>query len=202
MKIYRIIAIIVLLLLCGPKRPKEEEKKETETPPPHLQPGKIQLSLSVKDKKVTLTGKEEAVVETNKGTFVIDFYPEDAPNTVKNFIKLAEVGFYDSLYFHRYETNFVIQGGDPLGSGSGDAGYKIKAEFNKRRHLRGAVGMARSKDPNSASCQFYIILSPQPHLDGKYTVFGKVVQGMDVVDKLRAGDWMKKVEIVREGGTE
>ncbi len=201
MNLYKIITLIILsLLVCGPKKSEEVEgeEKKAEMPPPPLQPGKIKIGLSVKDKKVVLTGKEKAVIETNKGTFVIKFFPEDAPNTVKNFIRLAEAGFYDGLYFHRYEPDFVIQGGDPLGNGSGDAGYKIKAEFNKRKHLTGTVGMARGEDPNSASCQFYITLSPQPHLDGKYTVFGRVVKGMDVVRKLRAGDWMKKVRIVRE----
>lgn len=170
--------------------------KQSDTLKTSLTPqDRVKLALSVKDKEISLTGKERAKVETSKGTFFIEFYPDDAPNTVKNFIKLARVGFYDGLTFHRYVPDFVIQGGDPQGNGTGDAGYTIDAEFNKRRHETGAVGMARGTDPNSASCQFYITLSPRPHLDGNYTVFGRVVEGMDVVKLLRAGDTIKKITI-------
>jgi cyclophilin family peptidyl-prolyl cis-trans isomerase len=156
---------------------------------------RVELALSLKEKEVSLTGTEKARIETNKGTFVIEFYPEDAPNTVKNFIKLAKSGFYDGLTFHRYVADFVIQGGDPRGDGTGDAGYNIDAEFNKRKHVTGTVAMARSRDPNSASCQWYVTLSPKPHLDGSYTVFGQVIEGMEAVNLLRAGDVMEKITI-------
>ena len=109
---------------------------------------------------------------------------------------LAKKGFYDGLVFHRVEPGFVVQGGDPKGDGTGGPGYKVKAEFNKQKHVRGVVAMARSNDPDSAGSQFYITLAPANFLDGKYTVFGKVTSGMDVVDKIKVGDKMKSVKIV------
>ena len=141
--------------------------------------------------------KESAVITMEKGGEIkFDFFPEDAPKTVENFVTLTKKGFYDGLTFHRVEPGFVVQGGDPQGNGMGGPGYKIKAEFNKQKHVRGAVAMARSNDPDSAGSQFYIVLAPANFLDGKYTVFGIVTSGMDVVDKVRVGDKMKSVKIV------
>jgi cyclophilin family peptidyl-prolyl cis-trans isomerase len=141
--------------------------------------------------------KQTAVITMEKGgEIVIEFFPADAPKTVENFVTLAKKGFYDGLTFHRVEPGFVVQGGDPKGDGTGGPGYKVKAEFNKQPHVRGAVAMARSNDPDSAGSQFYITLAPANFLDGKYTVFGKVVSGMDVVDKIKVGDKMKSVKIV------
>ena len=128
----------------------------------------------------------------------MDFYPLDAPNTVDNFIKLTKKGYYDGLKFHRVEPNLLIQGGDPNGSGSGGPGYTIKAEFNSQKHIAGTVAMARRQDPNSAGSQFYICIVPLPSLDGKYTVFGQVIEGMDVVKGVQKGDVMKKVTIVEK----
>ena len=139
--------------------------------------------------------KEIAVIETEKGTIKFEFFDKDAPETVKNFKKLANSKFYDGLTFHRVIPGFVAQGGCPKGDGTGDPGYKIKAEFNERKHLDGTVAMARSQHPDSAGCQFYICLGAQPHLDGSYTVFGQVTEGLDVVHKLKVGDVMKKVYI-------
>ena len=136
-----------------------------------------------------------AVIEMDAGKIVIEFYEQDAPETVAKFIKLAKKGFYDGLSFHRVEPGFVVQGGDPKGDGSGGPGYTIKDEFNSRKHLTGTVAMARTPAPNSAGSQFYICLGPQPALDGKYTVFGQVVEGMDLVKKIKRGDVMKKVTI-------
>jgi len=152
----------------------------------------IQTKKQKKEKKQV---KEIAVIETNKGVIKFEFYDKDAPNTVANFKKLANAKFYNGLKFHRVVPGFVIQGGCPKGNGTGDPGYKIKAEFNKKQHLDGTVAMARSQDPDSAGCQFYICLGPQPFLDGKYTVFGQVIEGMDVVHKIEIGDIMKKVSI-------
>ncbi|RMH60592.1 MAG: peptidylprolyl isomerase [Zetaproteobacteria bacterium] len=121
------------------------------------------------------------------GEVVIRLLSEVAPNTVANFKKLVAEGFYDGLTFHRVIPGFVAQGGDPKGDGTGGPGYRIKAEFNAERHVRGTVAMARSGDPDSAGSQFYICYTPQPHLDGNYTVFGRVTEGMDVVDRLRPG---------------
>jgi peptidyl-prolyl cis-trans isomerase B (cyclophilin B) len=131
----------------------------------------------------------------NGGVIEIELYPEDAPKTVENFITLTKKGFYNGLTFHRVVPGFVVQGGDPNGNGTGGPGYTIKAEFNKRHHLRGTVAMARSQDPDSAGSQFYICLAKQPSLDNNYTVFGQVVKGMDVVDKISVGDRMKSVVI-------
>ncbi len=136
-----------------------------------------------------------ATIETNKGTIELDLYPDVAPNTVDNFAKLTNKGFYNGLTFHRYEPDFVIQGGDPQGNGTGGPGYNIKAEFNNKHHIEGTLAMARAWDPDSAGSQFYICLAPAPHLDGQYTVFGQVTKGMDVVHKLRAGDKMLKVTV-------
>ena len=148
-------------------------------------------------KKGSKPVKQTAVITMEKGgDIVIEFYPADAPKTVDNFVKLAKKGFYDGVTFHRREENFVIQGGDPKGNGTGGPGYTIPAEFNKQKHVRGAVAMARTQDPNSAGSQFYICLAPANFLDGQYTVFGIVTKGMDVVDKVKVGDKMKTVKIV------
>ena len=132
-----------------------------------------------------------AVIETKTGKMVIEFFEKDAPKTIENFQKLAGKGFYDGTTFHRIIKGFMIQGGDPLSKdpnntrvGSGDPGYKIKAEFNKNSHQLGIVSMARSQDPDSAGCQFFICLGDASFLDGQYTAFGKLIEGVDVLKKL------------------
>jgi cyclophilin family peptidyl-prolyl cis-trans isomerase len=133
-------------------------------------------------------------IKTEFGDITVEFYSDDAPKTVENFKKLAKIGFYDGLIFHRIVPGFVIQGGDPhtkdtankVKWGTGDPGWNIKAEFNKNTHSRGILSMARSQDPDSAGSQFFIILKDSKFLDGKYTVFGKVISGMDIVDKIAA----------------
>ena len=142
------------------------------------------------------TKSPKAVIEMDAGKVVIEFYEKDAPATVANFVKLAKKGFYDGLSLHRVVPGFVVQGGGPKGDGTGGPGYTIKDEFNSRKHLTGTVAMARTPAPNSAGSQFYICLAPQPALDGKYAVFGQVVEGMDVVMKIKRGDIMKKVTIM------
>jgi peptidyl-prolyl cis-trans isomerase B (cyclophilin B) len=158
---------------------------------------RVTLALQVKDEPVELTGSEKAHVQTNKGDFTFELYSNEAPNTVRNFIRLADAGFYDGLIWHRYVEGFVIQGGDPLGTGYGGPGYTIDYEESGRSHIKGAVGMARGADPNSASCQFYICLDPQLELDGNYCVFGRVTEGMDVVAELRAQDTIRSIVIKR-----
>ncbi len=135
-------------------------------------------------------------IETAHGEILIELYPDSAPNTVANFKALAGKGYYDGLTFHRVIAGFMAQGGDPKGTGTGGPGYKVKAEFNDRKHLRGTVAMARSADPDSAGSQFYICFGPQPHLDGQYTIFGQVVEGMDAVDQILQGDLMTKVSVL------
>jgi peptidyl-prolyl cis-trans isomerase B (cyclophilin B) len=135
--------------------------------------------------------QEVAVIETRFGEIVLEFFPDVAPGHVANFKKLASEGFYDGCTFHRVIPGFVIQGGDPnskdddrSNDGMGGPGYTIDAEFNSRKHERGTLSMARGMDPNSAGSQFFICVKKQPALDGKYTVFGRVIEGMDVVDKI------------------
>lgn len=140
-----------------------------------------------------------ATIETDKGDIVMELYPQDAPQTVNNFVFLAREGFYDGLTFHRVEPGFVIQGGDPRGDGTGGPGYTLPAEI-KRPHTEGAVAMARRGDDvnperESSGSQFYITLAPQPGLDGQYTVFGQVTEGMDVVRSIAKGDVMRRVTI-------
>jgi cyclophilin family peptidyl-prolyl cis-trans isomerase len=128
--------------------------------------------------------RPRVVVETDMGRIVLELFPDVAPNHVKNFLDLANKGFYNGLTFHRVIKGFVIQGGDPKGDGSGDAGYSLPAEFSTLKHMPGTLAMARANDPNSASCQFYICLAQLPSLDNSYTIFGQTVEGMDVVNKI------------------
>ena len=133
----------------------------------------------------------KAIVNTNLGNIQFELLSDIAPETVRNFIKLAKSGFYDGTLFHRVIPKFMIQGGDPNTKesdkstwGTGGPGYNIKAEFNSRSHLRGIVSMARSSDPDSAGSQFFIVTSDSTFLDREYTVFGQVVDGMEVADKI------------------
>jgi peptidyl-prolyl cis-trans isomerase B (cyclophilin B) len=139
----------------------------------------------------------QAVIETAKGTIKFELYEDLAPITAANFIELAEGNFYDGLTFHRVEPGFVIQGGCPLGTGTGGSKKRIPLEVspNLRHGGAGAVAMARSSDPNSASSQFYITLGDASFLDGNYAVFGRVTEGQTVVDSIRVGDKMTSVRI-------
>ena len=126
----------------------------------------------------------------------MDFYFDAAPLTVMHFVKLAEKKFYDGQYFHRVVPNFVIQAGDPDGTGWGGPGYSIRSEFSDKPYERGSVGMA-SAGKDTEGSQWFICHSPQPHLEGRYTVFGKVRNGLDVVDKIQVGDKIISVRIIR-----
>jgi len=128
--------------------------------------------------------KAKATITTTFGTMVIEFFPDRAPLHVKNFITLAESGFYNSTAFHRVIPGFMIQGGDPKGNGTGGPGYSIPAEFNSTKHVPGILSMARSRDPNSAGSQFFIMVGTSPQLDGQYSAFGKVVEGQEVANKI------------------
>jgi len=162
-----------LAFVAAPARSedKKEEKKETAT---------------------MSEPKEVAVIKTSEGEMVAEFWPDVAPKTVENFKKLAKSGFYDGTAFHRVIKGFMIQGGDPLTKdenqkarwGTGDPGYKIPAEFNKKSHERGVLSMARSQDPNSAGSQFFICHGAPKFLDGQYTAFGKLIKGDDVLEKI------------------
>ncbi|MBN1582591.1 MAG: peptidylprolyl isomerase [Anaerolineae bacterium] len=143
-----------------------------------------------------------ATIKTSKGDVVCELYAEKAPLTVNNFVYLARAGFYNGLTFHRYVQDFVIQGGDPLGQGSGGPGYTLPAEI-ELPHPKGALAMARQADqvnPQRASSgsQFYVTLVATPHLDGAYTVFGQVIDGMPIVEQLRQGDLIQDIIITEE----
>lgn len=143
--------------------------------------------------------RKYAIIETGKGTIKAELYTAKAPITAKNFIDLANSGFYNGLAFHRVEPGFVVQGGDPKGDGTGGSGKTIPLEISPElRHVKGALAMARSQNPDSASSQFYITLDETPFLDGSYAVFGKVVQGMDIVEKIKVGDGINKIYISDE----
>lgn len=135
-------------------------------------------------------------METEKGLIKLEIYAQHAPKTVNNFIFLAEEGFYDNVTFHRVIDNFMIQGGDPTGSGRGGPGYRFADEFknNPLTHKRGVISMANA-GPNTNGSQFFITHAPQPHLNGRHTVFGKVIVGMGVVDNIEQGDRIKEVTV-------
>lgn len=136
------------------------------------------------------------IIETEKGTIELDLFPEHAPVTVNNFVFLVTEGFYDGVVFHRVIPNFMVQGGDPTGSGRGGPGYRFEDEFdgNPLRHTRGVISMANA-GPNTNGSQFFITHGPQPHLDGRHTVFGKVKKGQEIVDSIEQGDTMIRVTI-------
>ncbi len=163
--------------------PTQRADRWSEPPAMHIDPNKVYL----------------ATIETDKGLIVAELYAKEAPQSVNNFVTLANLGFYDGLTFHRVEPGFVIQGGDPLGNGSGGPGYTVPAEIGKK-HLLGALAYARTGDQvnpqrRSSGSQFYITLAPTPFLDGAYTVFGQVVKGMSVVQKIAVGDKIKRITI-------
>ncbi len=136
------------------------------------------------------------MIETNKGIIELELSPQHAPKTVNNFVFLAREGFYDGVLFHRVISDFMIQGGDPTGTGRGGPGYTFEDEVeeNPLIHEGGVISMANS-GPNTNGSQFFITLSSQPHLNGKHTVFGKVVKGQEVVDAIRQGDRMERVQV-------
>jgi peptidyl-prolyl cis-trans isomerase B (cyclophilin B) len=135
-------------------------------------------------------------IETNRGTIELELYPQHAPNTVNNFVFLAGQGFYDGVTFHRVIDNFMIQTGDPTGTGRGGPGYRFEDECkgNPLKHERGVISMANA-GPNTNGSQFFITHVPTPHLNGKHTVFGKVTKGTDIVDAIEQGDVMVSVKV-------
>jgi len=177
-KNFYILSFFIVSFLISFCFAEKEEKKAEE---PKQEANKMTMKKEIKKKEI-------GVIETDFGIIKIEFLEEKAPNTIENFKKLAKKGFYNGLTFHRVYKGFMIQGGCPKGDGTGDPGYKIKAEFNDTPHKRGIVSMARSAHPDSAGCQFFIMLvdrtGPQYGLDGNYTAFGKVIEGLDVIDKI------------------
>ncbi len=149
--------------------------------------------------QIDVKKKYSAIITTTRGTMELQLNPEYAPKTVNNFVFLAKEGFYDGVSFHRVIEDFVIQGGDPTGTGRGGPGYQFEDECkgNPLKHERGAISMANA-GPNTNGSQFFIAHSPQPHLNGKHTVFGKLLNGLDVLDTIEAGDMMVEVKINEE----
>jgi cyclophilin family peptidyl-prolyl cis-trans isomerase len=174
----------MLLISCG--GPKSGQQAESsKTPPPSSAPPTPQPSAPPPSPPPppSMSTNPVAIVETSMGTFKIELFADKAPNTVQNFIELVNRGFYKNMIFHRVVAGFVIQTGDPTGTGRGGSERSIKLEIHPDlKHDRaGIVGMARSQDPDSATSQFYITLGPAPHLDGKYAIFGRVIEGLEVV---------------------
>ncbi len=171
---FRIFAFLTLCMLCLPLSSWGDIKYRSFNP-----------------LEIQKMAKTQAVIETKFGNITLRFFPDKAPNHVYNFIRLAEKGFYDGTTFHRVIPGFMIQGGDPNSKdktrendGTGGPGYTLKAEFNDLPHVPGTLSMARSMQPDSAGSQFFICVARAHHLDGQYTVFGEVVAGMDVVNKI------------------
>jgi peptidyl-prolyl cis-trans isomerase B (cyclophilin B) len=179
-------SICAVGVLLGLVTAQAAEGPKTETKPE----SKTEKTADAKDSKAAVA--EVAVIKTTEGEMVVEFWPDVAPKTVENFKSLAKKGFYDGTCFHRVIKGFMIQGGDPLTKdpakedawGTGDPGYKIKAEFNDRHHDRGVLSMARSNDPDSAGSQFFICHGAPRFLDHQYTAFGKLIKGDDVLEKI------------------
>jgi peptidyl-prolyl cis-trans isomerase B (cyclophilin B) len=184
------IALVAAAVLIGCAESQPPLPAKVERPSQPSEPKAQEKSMPEPLPQVTL--------QTDKGNIVLELAEDDAPNTVSNFISLTEKGFYDGLKFHRVLANFMIQGGCPLGTGTGGPGYVIADEFSPRlRHTRGVISMANA-GPNTGGSQFFITHVPCPHLDGKHAVFGRVTAGMDVVDAIRQGDKIIKVTVDRK----
>lgn len=170
-----VTTLCIAMVGCSSKKDKEIKSHEVKT--------EVIGEENEKNPIVTMKIKEY-------GEINIELYPDVAPNTVNNFISLIEDGFYDGLIFHRIIENFMIQGGDPLGNGTGGPGYTIAGEFssnnfeNNLKHTVGVISMARTLEPDTAGSQFFIVTSDSPHLDGEYAAFGKVITGLDIIDEI------------------
>ncbi len=184
MKIYGIIAFILVfatISFFGPSPVLADEKQSTN-------------EVTIDDKTLP-----QAKIATKYGDMIVELLEDEAPNTVANFVSLIEKGYYDGLKFHRVVPDFVIQGGDPTGTGAGGPGYRIKceAETNKTKHTRGVLSMAHAGKDTGGS-QFFITHRATPHLDGKHTVFGRVISGVEIVDKVQQGDVMNKITMLKK----
>jgi cyclophilin family peptidyl-prolyl cis-trans isomerase len=165
----RCVLILALALAVAPAALAQGQKKTWDKEP---------------EMKIDVNKTYLARMDTTEGPIVIELYPKQAPHHVNSFVFLANEGFYDGVIFHRVIPGFMVQGGDPTGTGGGGPGYKLKAEFNDTKHTRGILSAARTADPNSAGSQFFLMHGDAPHLDNLYTAYGKVVEGIEVVDKI------------------
>jgi peptidylprolyl isomerase/peptidyl-prolyl cis-trans isomerase B (cyclophilin B) len=172
------------------KPPSLNSAREGTTVATHQHPQADELPALVETARTS-----QIRIATDKGDITFTFFADDAPVHSAAFLKLAQAGFYDGLSFHRVEPGFVVQGGDPDGNGTGGPGYRLKAEFSPRPHVRGTVAMARSSQPDSAGSQFYICLDDARFLDNQYTVFGQMNDGFDALDAIRVGDVMRSITV-------
>jgi len=179
-------AVILVLLGCALPE-KTLAAGPSEPRPPVLKP--VQPLVPPPEKGM------QAVLETSRGSITLELFPEIAPKTVARFGELVKKGFYNGLTFYRVLPKFLLQSGDPSEDGTGGSGQSLPAEFNERKHIAGTVGMARRHDPDSADSQFYICLEPQPFLDGKYTVFGQVIEGLELLSKIQERDSVLKLTL-------
>ncbi len=196
MKMLALCALALGLTLFGGADANSHgiEESKSETGGEKTMSNKTKQWDSPPEMKVEASGVYVVEIKTNKGDLTLELYPEYAPKTVNNFVFLSNEGFYDGVTFHRVIPDFVIQGGDPSGTGSGGPGYRFEDETagNPLVHAAGMISMANS-GPDTNGSQFFITHSPQPHLNGRHTVFGKVVEGMETVNMIRQGDVMEKV---------
>jgi peptidyl-prolyl cis-trans isomerase B (cyclophilin B) len=187
------IALVAAAVLAGCAESGPPEPIKVAEPSQPTQPGEPKTQ-----EKSMPEPLPQVTLQTDKGNIVLELAEDDAPNTVANFISLADKGFYDGLKFHRVIANFMIQGGCPLGTGTGGPGYVIADEFSPRqRHTRGVISMANA-GPNTGGSQFFITHVPCPHLDGKHAVFGRITAGLDVLDAIQKGDKIVKVTVDRK----
>jgi peptidyl-prolyl cis-trans isomerase B (cyclophilin B) len=193
MRTFTMLSLACLMVFAACKRsetqPANQPQKQTTASQPVQKedPGKLQKWPA----DYPVTGDSVAVIDISiggqpAGEVVAEFYPDKAPNHVRNFKWLADHKFYNGVKFHRVIKGFMIQGGDPTGTGGGGPGWALDAEFNDIKHVPGILSMARTNDPNSAGSQFFIMHGTTPHLDGQYSVFGKVIKGLEVVNKIAA----------------
>jgi len=179
--LFRIAGIIlVLATLLSVSCAGEELKPTTEKPKPKTYSAPPPMTIDTSKQYI-------ATIETEKGNIVLELFASDVPVTVNNFVFLAREGFYDGTTFHRVIPGFMAQGGDPTGTGTGNPGYRFADEFTEHTHIAGALSMANSGS-NTNGCQFFITYTPQHHLDGKHSVFGQLIEGMDVLGKLTPRD--------------
>jgi len=183
--LYFLMVFLLVFGLTGCSQEAKEENTQTELAESEAVADTAKPKVPADTTEKIMRDKNPIVVlETDFGNIEFELFWKKTPKTALNFLRLVHQGYYDSLTFHRIVPDFVIQGGDPQGDGSGGPGYTIPFEKADTKHLRGSLGMARDQDPNSAGSQFYICLKDLPSLDGNYVIFGKVIKGMDTVDKI------------------
>jgi len=190
------ILATLLAVSCGGSAPEPAPAPPPSPPEPAVKPKP--MSWDAPPPMIIDTGKKyTALMEMEKGTLVLELFAKDVPKTVNNFVFLSREGFYDGTTFHRVKPGFMAQGGDPTGMGRGGPGYRFEDEFTEHGHVAGALSMANSGS-NTNGSQFFITHRATPHLDGKHSVFGRVIEGQDVVDAIEQGDVMEKVTIAEE----